>query len=482
MKIKRFLILTFLLLLLAAPNQVSYARKVSVVGQLFKELNHGVVTVFSSISHGSGFLVKKVDNYGLILTNSHVVNGMKDNIRIRFHQDEVVKGVLLVEDKEKDLALVVVNMENIPQYKVLEFFTPPLGEDLVLVGEEVFIIGSPINRISLDKTLASGIVGKFSNDIIRHDISLNPGNSGGPLINYEGKVVGVNTFVEASSEGTGINSSVAINLAEPVLSEGEESIQTLSNLPSAKLLPDISPKLYNSSEFYKKEQEAAKKRNARYATRKKRGFDKVYKLRAKGSFQVIMLTPLETYRLLVQEKEEKNKKLKKNLPSEGNLGITDNSNSEFYNHEKPVVTVYVVPTPTKTGSSGGKRLLRGASVLGSVALGVDLTKGSAVSGKLRYANDFKSLSLKDSSGNVVCEPVATGIKAFSAEKVSTSGMFRNVLDDSSYMGIYEYNPECFQQSSDLFVEIENTKGKAFSTSVKQSTLNKINDDFALYFQ
>ncbi|HEY9886712.1 MAG TPA: serine protease, partial [Vampirovibrionales bacterium] len=175
---KRNLVLLSLCILITSSFSVSlFSRQISKVGQLFNDLNSGVVTLFSSTQHGTGFLIGKEGDIGLVLTNSHVVNGIKSDLRARFKHNEVVEAKFLTEDKVNDLAIVLINLQNIPDYKILKPFTPPEKEKLVVVGEQVFAIGSPINWQTLEKTLSSGIVGKFSEGIIRHDVNLNPGNS-----------------------------------------------------------------------------------------------------------------------------------------------------------------------------------------------------------------------------------------------------------------------------------------------------------------
>lgn len=158
----------------------------------------------TSSSVGSGVCVSQ---NGYILTNSHVVNGC-DNITLYLSDKSQTSAKIIYENTVLDLAILKSS-------KALPYLN--LGDsDEMCVGQDVLAVGTPLS-LTLVHTFTKGIVSalnrtlKVSNDgkegymqnLIQHDASLNPGNSGGPLINAKGEVVGINTLKISSGEGIG---------------------------------------------------------------------------------------------------------------------------------------------------------------------------------------------------------------------------------------------------------------------------------------
>ena len=146
-------------------------------------------------SFGSGFIISQ-DGY--VMTNNHVVSGA-DEITITLNDESIHNAELVGSDKRSDLALLKIDMDNLP------VVTIGSSSDLKL-GEWVLAIGSPFG---FDRTVTAGIVsGKKRNlpnenyvPYIQTDVAINPGNSGGPLFNLNGEVVGVNAQIYTRSGG-----------------------------------------------------------------------------------------------------------------------------------------------------------------------------------------------------------------------------------------------------------------------------------------
>ena len=151
---------------------------------LFERLKNAVVTVRAEAGAGSGFLV---DGDGLVLTNAHVVE-QSPYLAVQFDAQHKVPAQLLASDPEKDLAVLRVNLSAFPGAVVTPLAHPGEGKAPVVEGERVFTIGSPFGK---EKTLTMGVVSKIEEHEIYSDISVNPGNSGGPLFDYQGLVVGI---------------------------------------------------------------------------------------------------------------------------------------------------------------------------------------------------------------------------------------------------------------------------------------------------
>jgi putative serine protease PepD len=170
---------------------------------------------------GSGFVIDKT---GHIVTNYHVVEGA-ERVTVSFSNRDTVNAELVGSDPSTDLALLRVETSG-------SALTPlPLGNsDRLQVGDPVVAIGNPFG---LDRTVTSGIVSalqrlitapnRFTIDhVIQTDAPINHGNSGGPLLNARGQVIGVNTQIETGDVATGnvgIGFSVPSNTVKDVVAQ-----------------------------------------------------------------------------------------------------------------------------------------------------------------------------------------------------------------------------------------------------------------------
>ena len=157
---------------------------------------------------GSGFIISAD---GLILTNHHVVDGA-DEIKVRLTDNREFTGKVLGSDAKTDIAVVKIDAKDLP-------YLTMGNSDELKVGEWVAAIGSPFG---LDNTVTSGIVSAKSRKLpsdqyvpfILTDVAVNPGNSGGPLFNMKGEVVGINSQIFSTSGGfMGLSFAIPSNLA-----------------------------------------------------------------------------------------------------------------------------------------------------------------------------------------------------------------------------------------------------------------------------
>jgi S1-C subfamily serine protease len=209
------------------------------VNQIYRRASSGVVRINATINStatpgsgnpwgtpqqsaiGSGFVIDKT---GHIVTNYHVVEGA-DIVTVSFSNRDTVKAEIVGTDPSSDLAVLRVNTSA-------SALTPlSLGNsDQLQVGDPVVAIGNPFG---LDRTATSGIVSalgrlitapnRFTIDhVIQTDAPINHGNSGGPLLNARGQVIGVNTQIETgdtASGNVGIGFSVPANTVKDVVAQ-----------------------------------------------------------------------------------------------------------------------------------------------------------------------------------------------------------------------------------------------------------------------
>jgi serine protease Do len=184
-----------------------------------------VVTVKNNQGHGSGFLINKD---GLIITNAHVVENGPRVVTVIFKDGKQVPADVIGFAKNGvDLAAIKIhNRTNLPYLGLSLSETPK-------VGYRVFAIGTPLD-VEYQNTCTQGNISTVRADgTIQHTASLNRGNSGGPLLNSKGQVIGVNTA--AILGGTGINLSQPVQNLNLFLQDlNQKRASSVSTLPAEK--------------------------------------------------------------------------------------------------------------------------------------------------------------------------------------------------------------------------------------------------------
>jgi len=204
----------------------------STIGEIYRNAAPGVVQVTSNVISfdpffgqqraqglGSGFVLDKA---GHVITNFHVVEGA-DEIFVNFSGEDQLKAEIVGVDPSTDLAVLRIDAHA-------RALTPLRtgNSDIVRVGDSVVAIGNPFG---LDRTVTAGIVSALQRQIespagftidkvIQTDAAINKGNSGGPLLNARGEVIGVNTQIATESGGNvGIGFAVPINTVKEVAAD-----------------------------------------------------------------------------------------------------------------------------------------------------------------------------------------------------------------------------------------------------------------------
>jgi serine protease Do len=171
-------------------------------------------------SLGSGFILDKEE--GLIITNNHVIDGA-DEIKITLHNDKVLPAEIIGTDSKTDIAVLKADLkgEDVNEARFGD-------SDVMRVGDWVIAIGNPFG---LGGTVTAGIISARQRDIqsgpyddyIQTDASINRGNSGGPMFNIKGEVIGINTAIFSPTGGSvGIGFAIPSAMAEPVIKQLNE--------------------------------------------------------------------------------------------------------------------------------------------------------------------------------------------------------------------------------------------------------------------
>ncbi len=180
---------------------------------------------------GSGFIVSPD---GVILTNAHVVQGA-DEVTVKLHDRREFRAKVVGADPRTDVAVLKIDAKNLP--------VAPLGKSRSLAsGEWVLAIGSPYG---LESTVTAGVVSATGRNLpdgqvpfIQTDVAVNPGNSGGPLFNTRGEVVGINSQIYSQTGGyQGLSFSIPIDVAVKI----KDQIMATGKVQHGKLGVGVQP-------------------------------------------------------------------------------------------------------------------------------------------------------------------------------------------------------------------------------------------------
>ena len=171
--------------------------------------------------YGSGFVYKKDNKYGYILTNNHVVENASE-IKVTLSSGEEIDAKVLGTDEYMDIAVLRIDADKVLQVAELGDSTE------AKIGDTIFTVGTPVST-DYAGTVTKGIISGENREItvtnngssymmeaIQIDASINPGNSGGPLVNINGEVIGINSvkLVESSIEGMGFAIPIEVAMSQ----------------------------------------------------------------------------------------------------------------------------------------------------------------------------------------------------------------------------------------------------------------------------
>jgi S1-C subfamily serine protease len=176
--------------------------------------------------YGSGFVF---DEQGHIVTNSHVVGALNSTAQVTFSDGRSFVATVIGDDVFADIAVLEINQTDIFSEEGFDFIPLPIANSSTIeVGQAVVAIGYPFaTSLGSKSTLSAGVISQtqrliLSPDygyqaVIQTDVDINPGSSGGPLLNMNGQVVGINTATFSQDTGTEINYAVPSDMISTVV-------------------------------------------------------------------------------------------------------------------------------------------------------------------------------------------------------------------------------------------------------------------------
>ena len=198
----------------ATPTSPSFSSMIAVA-------RPSVVRINTSRGGGSGVIIRATPDGAVVLTNAHVV-GQDPTVDVTVHDTTDYKGIVWGVDTTKDLALVIICCGG--SFNALQFNTAEVGDPVALMGYALGIPGAA--------TVTRGVVSALRHDaegqrhLVQTDAAANSGNSGGPMLNMHGEIVGILTFGYQHAEG--VSFAVSSQTAEPAV----EVLKTLALTPT----------------------------------------------------------------------------------------------------------------------------------------------------------------------------------------------------------------------------------------------------------
>ncbi len=208
--------LILIVVLIFSSPVFAFDREEQAIISLYEKINPAIVCVDSQISDGmscgTGCII---DKSGIILTSAHVVDVGKVVMVTMFNGQNYEAKVLKRFGENKDIALLKINVP-------INLRTVKLGDsEKIKVGQKVLAIGNPFG---FNGTLTQGIISRidYTKNRIQTDAAINPGSSGGPLLNKSGEIIGINQAIfnpDNNISNIGIGFAIPINLVKEYLAD-----------------------------------------------------------------------------------------------------------------------------------------------------------------------------------------------------------------------------------------------------------------------
>lgn len=205
-----------LILFISSIPVLAFDKEELSIISLYEKINPAIVCVDSHVSDGiscgTGCII---DKRGIILTSAHVIDVGKNVVVTMFNGQDYNAKVIKRLGENKDIALLKIDVP-------IELKTVKFGNsEKIKVGQKVLAIGNPFG---FNGTLTQGIISRidYTKNRIQTDAAINPGSSGGPLLNRDGEIIGINQAIynpDNNISNIGIGFAIPINLVKEYLKE-----------------------------------------------------------------------------------------------------------------------------------------------------------------------------------------------------------------------------------------------------------------------
>jgi len=394
-----------------------YAQAVAYdYSKLYEQSSPAVVQVTTDDGSGSGFLVTK---FGHIATNYHVIRNSR-YLAVQFPDGRKVKAAVAAVNPHYDMAILKVNSEVVKDIEPLPIL-PQDKDSTIKVGIPVVAIGSPLNQKFL---MTQGILSKVDETTVLGDFLLQAGNSGGPLMNQDGEVLGINTFGEASIAG-----AIRIATLRDFLSSPELLAESMDVEPPAVQLRSVSAVRYPVDILNHKIESEPLDLAA-------------YKFKA-GDFDVTAITPVLIGKIQVMAEKHRIMNRQARRGTKGSEGSSRQLQEPYYEWHRSTETSldYAVTFDIRPESGPTKRSFS------SRMIPPPLRFGKSGRTEMEFKGEF--LEFRIYRDGELVEPVVPGRVVVEGSTDQKNSHFV----DQAYAGTYIYSPEEFMMGSEFKIQI-----------------------------
>lgn len=391
------------------------ARTLTPEAKIYAKSKPAVVTVLCGPSKGSGFLF---DASGLILTNAHVVQS-GDPARVKIYDGQIYRTLVLAKDDKADVAVLWANPKAVAGITLLPLASAT--DEPPFEGERLVAIGSPLHQ---EVIVTSGIVSKVTPDAILSNININHGNSGGPVLNMDGKVVGIATFIDPGGNGPGVSGIIRIEVAQASIEAAKKALDSAA-VPSAIPLPQPrKPAL--DDEHVTAEASKLKRKEAPF-------------LKAPRNFRTYIDTPFIVRKVALEELKDwqrtVGRRYKNSAPPKFSPPTSAFWRKYVGEENTPTVALRIIPWPMETSGS------QWATVLGALV-------GSA--------NTHKVYEFRDDIARVEVLVNGKAVEPYSFRRLLQSQFVETsnvTLNDAAYGALIELDPLVFMPGNKVVLHV-----------------------------
>jgi len=202
----------------SASNSNTSFSVTSIANTLLPSVVSIAITTRTGSATGSGSIIKSSATSTFILTNNHVISGAT-KVTVELEDGTELEGQIVGFDVAYDLAVVMVNQGNLPVANFGDSSKVVIGEPVVAIGSPLGLSGTVTSGIisSLDRPVTTGGTGSETYiNALQTDAAVNPGNSGGPLVNAQSLIIGVNSAIASLGSATSSTGSIGLGFAIPI--------------------------------------------------------------------------------------------------------------------------------------------------------------------------------------------------------------------------------------------------------------------------